>query len=82
VKKSSVCIKWTFKQQSLIVALPLNTANLPMDVDWEDTKIELQEIEAKKFENCITKENVETDNSLNVQDLFAVVPFGILRSQE
>ena len=79
-KKHIVAFHRNFENEHLIVALPLNTANLPVDVDWEDTSIELPEIKATKLENRLTKEKFDTGKSLNVRDLFAVVPFGVLRN--
>jgi maltooligosyltrehalose synthase len=68
-----------FENEYLVIVLPLNTASLPVDVDWENTAIELPEIKVQ-LENRLTKQKFEVEKALNVKDLFAVVPFGVLRN--
>ncbi|HKJ78450.1 MAG TPA: malto-oligosyltrehalose synthase [Prolixibacteraceae bacterium] len=79
-KKHVIAFHRSFEEEHLIVALPLNTANLPVDVDWEDTTIELPEMKGTKLENRLTKEKFQVGNSLNVQEIFAIIPFGVLKN--
>ncbi|MGM0621760.1 MAG: malto-oligosyltrehalose synthase [Bacteroidota bacterium] len=69
-----------YKDEYLIVVLPLNTASMPGQQQWEDTQIELPEMEVPALENRLTKQTFEAGQSLNVQDLFDVVPYGVLRN--
>lgn len=69
-----------FKAEKLVVILPLNSANLPVKPDWEDTAVEIPETSAKVLENRITKEKVDVGKSLRVKNLFAYVPFAVLRN--
>ncbi|MFW5774440.1 MAG: hypothetical protein ACOCWD_07140, partial [Tangfeifania sp.] len=79
-KENIIAFSRKFENEFLIVALPLNTATLPFDVNWEDTAIELPEMDGPALKNRLTKQTFETGEKLNVQDLFAVVPFGVLRN--
>ncbi|MFW6310284.1 MAG: 4-alpha-glucanotransferase, partial [Prolixibacteraceae bacterium] len=79
-RKNVIAFLRNFENEHLVVVLPLNTANLPVDADWEDTKIELPEIKTNKLENRFTKEKVKVGDSLNVQELFNIVPFAVLRN--
>lgn len=79
-KKHIIAFHRHFEEEHLIVVLPLNTASMPAHPNWENTAIELPETVVPALENRLTKQTVEAGKAFNVQDLFAVVPFGILRN--
>jgi maltooligosyltrehalose synthase len=78
-KQHIIAFSRKYKNEYLIVVLPLNTASLPSDVDWEDTAVELPGIEVQ-LENRLTKQKFEAEKALNVNELFVAVPFGVLRN--
>lgn len=63
----------------LLVILPLNTAALPSGSHWEDTWLELPELEVLDWENPISKDFFQNTNRLMVRDVFAHIPFGYLK---
>jgi maltooligosyltrehalose synthase len=79
-KQHIIAFRRNFEDEHLIVILPLNTGSLPARQDWEDTRIELPEMNTVTLENRLTRQLFEVGQVLDVQDLFDVVPFGILRN--
>ncbi|SHJ36757.1 maltooligosyl trehalose synthase [Tangfeifania diversioriginum] len=79
-KKHIIAFSRKFGHQHLIVILPLNTASMPANPDWEDTLVELPGTNVLALENRLTKQTLEAEKALNVEDLFDVVPFGFLRN--
>lgn len=78
-KKHIIAFHRKFGDQNLIVVLPLNTAGMPVNPNWEDTQVEFLETDIPALENRLTKQIVEVGKALNVQDFFDVIPFGVLR---
>jgi (1->4)-alpha-D-glucan 1-alpha-D-glucosylmutase len=79
-KENIIAFSRSFDHEFLVVVLPLNTASLPARQDWEDTRVELPEMNSGTLENRLTRQLFEVGQGLNVQDLFDVIPFGILRN--
>ncbi|QIA09077.1 malto-oligosyltrehalose synthase [Draconibacterium halophilum] len=79
-EKNIIAFYRNFHDEHLIVMLPLNTAALPDGFSWNNTQIELPASAPSKWINRITKELVITDQELKADEIFGVVPFGILRS--
>jgi len=79
-KKHIIAFHRNFEDEHLIVVLPLNTASLPANPGWEDTFVELPDMNVVALENRLTRQIFEAGKALNVWDLFAVVPFGFLRN--
>ena len=71
----------SYKEQHLIVILPLSTARLEGDSLWEDTHIRLPETAPSVLINILTAEVIETDKTLNLDEVFDVVPFALLRNK-
>ena len=67
------------RDEHLVVAVPLNTAAMPADHRWEDTRIRLPELAPLKWENLLTGEIVSRNGKLPVKQLFQQVPFALLR---
>ncbi len=66
----------------LLIVLPLNTATLPENHDWKNTRVKLPRISPPKWENRFTKETLETGGTLMVKDIFNKMPFGMLRGRK
>ncbi len=79
-KKHIIAFSRKFGDQHLIIVLPLNTASLPANSNWEDTQVEFSETDIPALENRLTRQTFDAGQTLNVQDLFEVVPFGVLRN--
>ena len=77
-KDHIVAFRRNVEQEELIVVLPLNTSNLPVDIDWKDTRIELPELSVSTLENRLTKEKIDASGHLIAQELFANIPFAVL----
>ncbi len=69
-----------FDEKYLMVVLPLNTANLPLERLWEDTWIVMPGFVPKNWENRITQNRFSFGDKLKVDAVFDVIPFGILRN--
>ncbi len=69
-----------FKDDHLLIVLPLNTAALPADCNWEDTWLLLPELKLLEWENVLTKDFFKNTNKLETSALFARIHFGFLRS--
>ncbi len=77
-EKNIIAFYRNYRDEHLIVVLPLNTAVLPVGFSWENTQIELPASAPSKWINRITKEPVVVDRALKINEVFVVVPFGIL----
>ncbi len=71
-----------FKNDWLLIAIPLNTAILPKGFSWEDTQIELPEPAPKQWTNQITQKSISANGALKVSDIFSLLPFGILAGKQ
>ena len=71
----------SYKNKYLIVVLPLNSGSMPLEQEWENTQIELPEMNTPALENRLTTQTFEAGKTLNVQNLFDVIPFGVLRNK-
>ncbi|MDA3833675.1 MAG: hypothetical protein PF495_09780, partial [Spirochaetales bacterium] len=71
-----------YENKYLIVVLPLKSASMPVQQQWEDTKIELPEMDTPTLENRLTRQTFENSNSLNVDDLFNIIPAAVLRNSD
>ena len=78
-KKHIIAFHRNFENEHLIVVLPLNTASMPAHPNWESTQVELPEMNVAALENRLTRQSFKAGEKLIVQDLFAGVPFGVLR---
>jgi len=71
-----------YKDEYLVVVLPLNTASMPVQQQCEDTQIELPEMDTLTLENRLTRQVFEKSNSLDVADLFNIIPAAVLRNSD
>jgi (1->4)-alpha-D-glucan 1-alpha-D-glucosylmutase len=78
-KKHIIAFHRHFENEHLIAVLPLNTAGMIDNSGWEDTLVGLPEMDVAALENRLTRQTFEAGGKLNVQDLFDVIPFGVLR---
>jgi malto-oligosyltrehalose synthase/4-alpha-glucanotransferase len=77
--KNIIAFYRKFRNEDLIVVLPLNTASLPMDTDWNNTRVILPDFASHKWENRITRETHKSDGILKIAELFTTLPFAYLR---
>ncbi|HEX2535198.1 MAG TPA: malto-oligosyltrehalose synthase [Chitinophagaceae bacterium] len=75
-----------YRQQLLIVAVPLHAARLaaggdPRTIDWEDTRILLPPNSTGELEVPLLQGTLPSDKSLSVQELFAHYPFALLKGR-
>ncbi len=76
-KKHIIAFLRRHRDSYLLIVLPLNTALLPLQPDWENTRVILPDISPPKWENRITREIFKTSDEFLVKDIFSKVPFGI-----
>ena len=78
--KRIIAFHRAYRNQHMVVILPLSTASLEGDYLWEDTQIRLPGNIPSELRNLFTELPAETGNSLHLEDIFDVVPFAILRN--
>lgn len=76
-----------YKQNLLLVAVPLHAAQLCMnqnkdfaELDWMDTKIILPHESSGEWENILSSQKIQKGKSYAVKDLFSPLPLALLRS--
>ena len=69
-----------YSEQHLIVILPLSTITIDGDNLWEDTRIRMPGNIPPVLKNLLTGTLVETGNILNLENIFDIVPFAVLRN--
>jgi malto-oligosyltrehalose synthase/4-alpha-glucanotransferase len=69
----------SYKDEHLLVILPLNTEGLPVDHKWENTRLKLPYLITYKWKNLLTGTILEARESLKVKELLDKVPFGIFK---
>ncbi|MGC9341888.1 MAG: malto-oligosyltrehalose synthase, partial [Bacteroidales bacterium] len=68
-----------YRDNDMVVVLPLNTASMPEKADWNNTRVLLPDFSSIKWENRITSEMHKSEGTLRVVDLFQKIPFAFLR---
>ncbi len=68
-----------YRDEHLVVVLPLNTGAMPAGPNWEDTRVKLPALAPYRWENRLTKEVFKTAGKLEAGELFEKVPFGLLK---
>ena len=79
-KKHIIAFYRNYKNEHLIVVLPLNTVSLPDTSNWEDIQVELPAALPLHWENRLTKTRVQISEKLDLSEIFEVIPFGFLRN--
>ncbi len=69
-----------YMNEYLLVVLPLNTASLPLEFEWQDLFVGLPESVPHVWENQLTGITIRTAGKLFMRDIFAHLPFGILKA--
>lgn len=69
-----------YRMEHLLVVLPLNTASLQEDFNWEGTWVECPDDLPEKWENRLTKKVIESNGKIAVSELFGIIPFAYLRN--
>ena len=80
-KKHIIAFYRRYRDKHLLVVLPLNTANLPVDHNWENTRVQLPEFAAQEWENLLTGKRMGAIDCLKINKMFASAPFAILRGK-
>jgi malto-oligosyltrehalose synthase/4-alpha-glucanotransferase len=77
-----------YQQQSFLVVVPIHLTTLCKsqnknwnEIDWQDTMIIAQGYHPVKWQNILTQTAAKDESGLNVQELFADLPFAILKSE-
>jgi|GEM_PF-43409 len=68
-----------YKDEHLVVILPLNLAAMSGPGAWKKTRVELPELAPLHWHNLFTGETHGYAGSIAVEDLFKVVPFAVLK---
>lgn len=76
-KKHITAFYRRFKDEHLLIILPLQTAELPDIIDWKKTSVKLPEFAPVKWDNKLTRKIVKTEGEIMIKDAFDIVPFGI-----
>ncbi len=68
------------KGEHLAVILPLNTAGMPAGFKWGETQVELPGSAPENWENRLTKNKLKILGKLDIEDIFTILPFAVLRN--
>ena len=69
----------SYRDEHLIVAVPLHTASMQEGQDWKETRIRLPELVPFTWEHRFTRESITGNGYLRVREIFQDAPFAILR---
>ncbi len=78
-EKHLIAFYRNYRDEHLVVVLPLNTAAMPTGHKWEDTHVKLPALSPYRWENLLTKEMIKTTGELTIGELFEGIPFGLLK---
>ncbi len=81
-RKRVIAYYRSHQEQQIIVILPLSTATLMGDYLWEDTQIRLPDPVPPTMINLLTGEQIETAKTIDLEEVFDIVPFAILRNNQ
>ncbi|MDZ7739990.1 MAG: malto-oligosyltrehalose synthase [Bacteroidales bacterium] len=70
-----------YRDEHLLIILPLHTASMDGLNDWGNTRVRLPDLAPPKWENSFTKKILKSSGDIMVKDVFEKIPFGILRGQ-
>jgi len=77
-KKHVIAFYRNYGDEHLMVVVPLNTASMPANPDWEDTQVEIPSSLPPHWENRLTKNRIRISEKLSLDEIFSEVPFGFL----
>ena len=68
----------SYRDDHLVVVVPLHTACMPEGHTWEDTVIRLPDLAPVKWENIFTGENLSAGGELHASEIFREFPFAVM----
>jgi malto-oligosyltrehalose synthase/4-alpha-glucanotransferase len=68
-----------YKDEHLLVILPLNLAAMPGTGAWKKTRVELPDLSPMHWNNLFTGENHGYEATITVEELFREFPFAVLK---
>jgi malto-oligosyltrehalose synthase/4-alpha-glucanotransferase len=79
-KKHVISFIRQYKNDWILILLPLNTAELPNIEDWKNTRLCLPDFSPFQWENLVTKEEVKNSDNIKISTLFKTLPFALLKN--
>ncbi|WP_159522745.1 malto-oligosyltrehalose synthase [Sunxiuqinia indica] len=78
-KKHLIAFYRQFQEEYFLVILPLNTAALPTNCNWEDTWILMPELKLLDWQNLLSNEFLKNTNKLEASRVFGRIQLGLFR---
>lgn len=80
-KNNIIAFYRRYRDNHLMVILPLHTAGMPDEQDWKNTRVIIPKFSPVKWINKLSGELFKISGYLEANALFSKLPFGILRGQ-
>ncbi|MFO7756062.1 MAG: malto-oligosyltrehalose synthase [Bacteroidales bacterium] len=80
-KKHIISFMRKYRDEHLLIILPLHTASMDDINDWDNTRVMLPGLSPPKWQNRLTKKILKSSGDIMVNDVFEKIPFGILKGQ-
>ena len=80
-KKHIISYMRKYRDEHLLIILPLHTASMDDINEWKNTRVKLPDLAPPEWQNRFTKKILKSSGYIKVKDVFEKIPFGILRGR-